>query len=71
MQLSDYNFTSITCEKSASSLTLPNSKHRRFSLDVPGFPIRSHNTEPIKDSIHREQFRTDIAIRCRYKVSLG
>ena len=24
MQLSDYNFTSVTCEKNASSLTLPN-----------------------------------------------
>jgi hypothetical protein len=24
MQWSDYNFTSVTCEKSASSLTLPN-----------------------------------------------
>ena len=27
IQLSHYNFTSITCEKSASNLTLPNSTH--------------------------------------------
>jgi hypothetical protein len=36
IQLSDYNFTSVSCEKSASSLTLPNTtKHWRFSQGTP------------------------------------
>jgi hypothetical protein len=32
MQLSDYNFTSVTCEKSASSLTLPNTGDNTGSI---------------------------------------
>jgi hypothetical protein len=36
IQLSDYNFTSVSCEKSASSLTLPNPAG--FPLHVLWFP---------------------------------
>jgi hypothetical protein len=32
MQLSDYNFTTVTCEKNASSLTLPNTTGFLFVL---------------------------------------
>ena len=38
IQLSDYNFTSVTCEKNASSLTLPNTARYSSSLKVLQFP---------------------------------
>jgi hypothetical protein len=36
LQLSDYNFTSVTCEKSASSLTLPNTTGQVSSCSNTG-----------------------------------
>ena len=60
IQLSDYNFTSVTCEKSASSLTQPNTTGflevlqfppvatLNFIRDDPIFSFRENSLELVK-----------------------
>jgi hypothetical protein len=60
IQLSDYNFTSATCKKSASSLTLPNTTcflevlqfppvaTLNFIRDDPNFSFRENSLELVK-----------------------
>jgi hypothetical protein len=51
MQLSDYNFTSVTCEKSASSLTLPNNASFLHVLWFP--PVITHGPIALSVTIER------------------
>ena len=69
IQLSDYNFTSATCKKSASSLTLPNTTC--FLKVLPFLPVATLNF--IRDDLNfsfGENSSELVKLFCLSKVSL-
>jgi hypothetical protein len=53
IQLSDYNFTSVTCEKSASSLTLPNKAENKFQT-VPDKVLARYQLIGAKQTVRQK-----------------
>ena len=53
MQLSHYNFTSVTCEKNASSLTLPNKAENKFQT-VPDKVLARYQLIGAKQTVRQK-----------------